>query len=81
MIWFALYTAFLFAAGLVIGATLLRDLLDSPGPNLPPRIPLAVVLHRAEQRRLEPPAVKRRQRIRTALGWEREHLGNVGERQ
>ena len=69
------YTLFVLAAGIAIGATIVRDLLDgvlsSRKPARKPTLPLATVLTRAEAKQLELPAIKRRQRIRTVLGWER----------
>lgn len=56
---------FALACGITIGATLVRDWLDgifSRQPK-PTTLPLARVLTRAEERRLEIPTIKRRQRI------------------
>lgn len=71
MFWFALWSGLTFTAGAVLGATLLRDFLDRPRRVKHATLPLAIVLHRAEAKRLELPAIKRRQEIRAALGWER----------
>lgn len=65
MITFAIYTVFVFACGLAIGSTLVRDWLDMPRPRrMPcPTIPLARVLHTTDWRRLDQPTFRRRQII------------------
>lgn len=54
--------------GLPVGATILRDWADKapkqkPAPQPKPTVPLANVVQMSEWRRLDLPAVKRRQRV------------------
>lgn len=72
MIAFFLYGLFMLACGLVLGATVFRDWLDRPRRAPLPRMRMRVHLDRVEAKRLELPAIKRRQQIRTVLGWERQ---------
>ena len=66
------YTFFVFVCGIAFGATVVRDWIDMPSRRKPrTAVPLARVLSRAEEKRLELPTAKRRQAIRTALGWGR----------
>lgn len=72
MIAFAIFTIFVFACGLAIGATHLRDFIDRPVRRAKPhKIPLAVVLHRADAKRLALPTVQRRQAIAHSMIWGR----------
>ena len=58
---------FALVCGIAIGATIVRDWLDglwfAPRRKTRPTIPLARALHDAQWRRLELPAIKRRQRM------------------
>lgn len=65
------YTLFVLAAGIAIGATIIRDVLDGlwVAPRRPlwprkPTLPVARLLQRVEERRLVIPTVlRKRQRI------------------
>jgi hypothetical protein len=78
MIFFIIFTASVWLAGCVTGATVLRDWLDAPPRQKTPRGPRVTegnAFHGVTWRHLEVPTCKRRQRIAvidtTALETER----------